>query len=192
MNIFVLDDRPEIAAQMVCDKHCSKMIVESGQMLSTAHRMLDGTMELRPSKSGKRMVKYYIHNNSNMEKVLYKAVHHHHPCTVWTMESAANYEWHYNHFLGLIDEFQYRYKKSHMTANKLKSILARPPQNIPDIGLTKFRQAMQHYPMCMNEDTVTAYRQYYHAAKSFAKWEKGRPAPAWWEGYKGPEFYMTA
>lgn len=192
MNIFVLDDNPETAAQMVCDKHCSKMIVESGQMLSTAHRMLDGTMELRPSKSGKRMVKYYIHNNSNMEKVLYKAVHHHHPCTVWTMESAANYEWHYNHFLGLIDEFQYRYKKTHMTANKLKSILARPPQNIPDIGLTKFRQAMKHYPMCMNEDTVTAYRQYYHAAKSFAKWEKGRPAPTWWEGYKGPEFYMTA
>ena len=44
MNIFVLSEEPVEAAQMMCDKHCSKMIVEAGQMLSTAHRMLDGYM----------------------------------------------------------------------------------------------------------------------------------------------------
>ena len=44
MNIFVLSEEPREAAQMMCDKHCSKMIVEAGQMLSTAHRMLDGYM----------------------------------------------------------------------------------------------------------------------------------------------------
>ena len=59
MNIFVLDEDPTIAAQMQCDKHVVKMIVESAQMLSTAHRMLDGKMIMKPSKSGKRMVKYY-------------------------------------------------------------------------------------------------------------------------------------
>ncbi len=58
MNIFVLDEDPVISAQMMCDKHIPKMIVEAAQMLSTAHRMLDGYMEKRPSKSGKRMVKY--------------------------------------------------------------------------------------------------------------------------------------
>ena len=42
MNIFVLDKDPVVAAQMLCDKHVSKMIVESAQMLSTAHRLLDG------------------------------------------------------------------------------------------------------------------------------------------------------
>ena len=105
MNIFVLSEEPREAAQMVCDKHCSKMIIESGQMLSTAHRMLDGYMEKRPSKSGKVMVKYYVHPNSNLENTLYKAVHHHHPCTIWSMKSKANYLWHYEHFLGLVDEF---------------------------------------------------------------------------------------
>ena len=42
MNIFYLDKDPVIAAQMSADKHCVKMILESAQMLSTAHRFLDG------------------------------------------------------------------------------------------------------------------------------------------------------
>ena len=42
MNIFVLDDNPITAAKQHCDKHVVKMIIESAQMLSTAHRMLDG------------------------------------------------------------------------------------------------------------------------------------------------------
>ena len=36
MNIFYLDRDPRIAAQMMCDKHVVKMILESAQMLSTA------------------------------------------------------------------------------------------------------------------------------------------------------------
>ena len=39
MNIFFLDKSPKIAAQMMCNKHVVKMIVESAQMLSTAHRL---------------------------------------------------------------------------------------------------------------------------------------------------------
>ena len=53
MNIFVLDKNPIKAAQQHCDKHVVKMIVESGQMLSTAHRILDGKETRRPSISGK-------------------------------------------------------------------------------------------------------------------------------------------
>ena len=74
MNIFILDNDPAIAAKLQCDKHVVKMIVESAQMLSTAHRMLDGDQELRPSKSGKRMVKYWVLPDSR-EEIIYKAVH---------------------------------------------------------------------------------------------------------------------
>ena len=59
MNIFYLDPRPDTAAEMHCDKHVVKMIVESAQMLSTVHRMLDGKMERRLSKSGKVRVQYW-------------------------------------------------------------------------------------------------------------------------------------
>ena len=69
---------------------------------------------------------------------------------------------------------------------KLGPILAAPPINIKDIGLTEFVQAMTHYPDCMVPgDAVQAYRNYYHKAKPFAKWDWGRPAPDWWKGYQG-------
>ena len=38
MNIFVLDDDPAIAAQMMCDKHIPKMVTETFQMLGSALR----------------------------------------------------------------------------------------------------------------------------------------------------------
>ena len=60
MNIFILDDDPIKAAQLQCDKHVVKIIVESAQMLSTAHRMLDGAMETRLTKSGRKGKYYYL------------------------------------------------------------------------------------------------------------------------------------
>ena len=73
----------------------------------------------------------------------------------------------------------------HETFRKIGIMLAKPPKNIPDIGLTEFAQAMNHYPQCKDPDPVTAYRNYYHQAKPFAKWEWKRQAPDWWQGYQG-------
>ena len=42
MNIFYLHENPEICAEYHCDKHVVKMILETAQMLSTAHRIIDG------------------------------------------------------------------------------------------------------------------------------------------------------
>lgn len=183
MNIFVTDLDPVISAQNLCDKHVPKMIVESAQMLSTAHRLLDGTPEKRPSKSGKTTQTYYSFGDER-DELYYLAVHKYHPCTTWTTESKANYEWHYRHFKAMGEEYEYRRGRVHLTYQKLAHLLAEPPKNIPDIGLTEFAQAMNHYPDCkVPGDAVTAYRNYYHAAKPFAKWEWRRPAPDWWKGY---------
>lgn len=194
MNIFVLDNDPVVAAQMVCDKHVGKMIVESAQMLSTVHRMLDGTPERRRSKSGKTMQQYYSFGDER-DNLYYLAVHKFHPCTTWTADSLTNYKWHYEHFRGLAEEFEYRRKKQHVTWQKLGDMLSTPPKNISDKGLTPFAQAMSHYPECRNENAVQAYRNYYHAAKPFAKWNWGRPAPSWWRGFEGydgehPEWFL--
>ena len=37
MNIFAVDRNPVTAAQMLCDKHVVKMILESAQIMSTIH-----------------------------------------------------------------------------------------------------------------------------------------------------------
>jgi len=189
MNIFVLDKDPMKAAMMMCDKHIPKMIIESAQMLSTVHRMLDGTPTKRRSKSGKTMQTYYTFGDIR-DDLYYLAVHKYHPCTTWTAESLQNYNWHYYHFVSMAKEFKFRRGKEHITFKKLGPILAAPPINIKDIGLTEFVQAMTHYPECMVPgDAVQAYRNYYHKAKPFAKWEWGREAPTWWKGYSGAEVH---
>ena len=43
MNIFYLDSNAKTSAEMHLDKHVSKMLVEYAQLMSTAHRVLDGT-----------------------------------------------------------------------------------------------------------------------------------------------------
>ena len=189
MNIFILDTDPKKAAQMLCDKHIPKMIVESAQMLSTAHRMLDGTQAQRKSRSGKRIINTYVFNDVR-DELFYAAVHHNHPCTKWTMESLDNYNWHYHHFANMAAEYHYRRERQHATWQKMGMILAAHPENIPKAGLTEFAQAMNHYPECKVEgNAVQAYRNYYHTAKPFAKWEWKRQAPDWWEGYKGAELH---
>jgi len=183
MNIFILDENPIKAAQLQCDKHVVKMIVESAQMLSTAHRMLDGSPIKARSKSGKRMVNHWIHPNKNLENTLYKAVHTGHPCTVWTMQSAANYAWHYDHFYALCVEYTYRYGKTHATETLLDEILSIPPRNIPYGIKTEFPLAMQANPECIHEgDPVRSYREYYQTKQDRFKmaWTN-RSTPSWFE-----------
>ena len=183
MNIFILDYDPVKAARMQCNKHICKMVTESGQMLSTAHRMLDGVIEKRPSKSGKRMVNYYKHPDADLEARLYNAVHFHHPCTVWTMESSANYRWHFTHFIALCNEYKYRYGKEHMTDNKMRRLLAQYPKNIPNKKQTPFALAMGAAPECVNSnDPVQSYRTFYQTKQDRFKmvWTK-REIPEWFK-----------
>jgi hypothetical protein len=158
MNIFVLDENPTIAAQMHCDKHVVKMVLEAAQMLSTAHRVLD----------------------DNESDVLYRATHKNHPCSIWVRDAAKNYMWLYNHFVALCDEYNHRYGKVHLTDTKLRAILATPPKNIGDGNRTPFALAMPDDVKC--ESTVDSYRAYYKQYKTdIATWNKNRPAPEWWK-----------
>jgi len=180
MNIFILDEDPRIAASMHCDKHVPKMVVESAQMLSTAHRMLDGVETKKRSKSGKTMSKYYMLGDTR-EHHLYNAVHFNHPCTVWTRESSQNYLWHYELFIALCDEYTKRYGKIHLTDKSLREHLKVTPNNIPDIEMTPFRLAMKSNPECMDEsDPIESYRKFYMTKQERFKMEwKNTQTPYW-------------
>ena len=182
INIFILDADPVKAAQLQCNAHVVKMIVESAQMLSTVHRMLDGEPTRVPSKSGKNKVKAWLLGDYRNEK-LYKAVHMNHPCTVWTRESKENYEWHYAHFVALCDEYTYRYGKTHKTDTELRDILREAPKHIPSKGLTLFPLAMKSNPECMfPKDPVKSYRMFYQTKQDRFKmvWTK-REVPEWFK-----------
>ncbi len=175
MNTFYLHKDPVIAAEMHCDKHAVKMPVESGQMLSTVHRYLDGNPCLRLSAKGKRM-KHWAMEDSNKEAKLYKVAHLNHPSTIWTRQSSENYLWHYDLFKALLGEYTYRYGKVHKSA-ELLDMLSILPKNIPEGEFTQPPQCMPDQYKC--NDAVQAYRNYYLGEKSgFAKW-KAREVPTW-------------
>lgn len=183
MNLFIIDPDPVVAAQQQCDKHVVKMIVESAQMISTTHRILDGELTRRLSKSGKTMMKYWVHPNNNWEGVLHKAVHTGHPCTKWTMVSSDNYFWHYKHFTALCDEYTYRYGKVHKCDKELRDILSHLPENIPRGDQTPFELAMKDFPECIVEnDPVQSYRNFYQTKQHRFKmvWTK-RDKPEWFK-----------
>lgn len=171
MNIFVLDNDAVESARMMCDKHVIKMILESCQLLSTAHHVLDGDELL--VVTNKRKYKSYISTKKN----ICKATMVNHPCTIWTRTSRANYVWLWRHAYALCKEYTYRYGKVHAMEQMLLDELYDPPVNIPKGKITPFAQAMpDEY---RNENPVVAYREYYIKEKArFAKW-KATKAPEW-------------
>ena len=163
MNIFVLDLDPAVAARMHCDKHVPKMCVEAAQMMASALRYHGATDEQMPlTKSG----------------TPYKGGYAHHPCTVWAGDSQENWMWLAHHAMQLCEEYYKRFNKMHACTEPIYHMIGLQKM-IPNTELTPFAQAMpDEY---RDDDVVKAYRAYYHS-KTFAKWEKGTPAPDWWQG----------
>ena len=89
MNIFYLHHSPYIAAKVQYNKHVVKMILESAQMLCTAH---------------------HVYGNAEQKlNVPYKQAHLNHPSTIWARQCRANYRWLYLHMLALGNEYTKRY-----------------------------------------------------------------------------------
>lgn len=158
MNIFVLDEDPELAASYLNDKHVVKMALESAQLLSSVHRIYD--------------------NN----ELVYKNTHINHPCSVWVRKSKSNYNWLYNHFKAICTEYTERYHKIHKSYLILNEYLMYPPNGMLDIGLTEFAQAMPD--IYKTDNAVIAYRSYYVGEKlKFSKWTYPSDIPYWINTY---------
>lgn len=141
MNIFYLDRDPYKAASYVYDKHKVKMILESAQMLCTAHR-------------------YY-----GNEDVPYKTAHLNHPSSIWCRQSIPNYMWLYNHMIALGKEYTKRYGKNHLTITKCKEPLSVSPEGIDTyVSFTEPPQCMpDEYKV--EGDSLSAYWNYYEQDK---------------------------
>ena len=181
MNIFVLDDNALVAAEYMCDKHIPKMIVETTQLLCTAHRCLDGTEWTDYTKNGRRIKRWKHETDSDPSTpMLYKAAMVNHPCNVWLRESNENYMWLSLHGVQLLSEFRKRYENVHGSTRVLGWCALNRPKNIPDTEQTPFAQAMPDEYKDPT-DAVNAYRNYYVGDKArFAKWEKKNNEPYWW------------
>ena len=178
MNIFYLHHNPTIAAQYHVDKHCVKMILESAQLLSTAHRILDGTETAGVSLTGRKKKVWKLEDDRN-EK-LYSATHVNHPSAVWARHSRANYVWLYSLLIELCKEYTYRYGKIHKCESSgLVEALDEVPDNIcPLKPFTQPTPAMpEQYKIPGN--SVVSYQNYYNGEKQrMFSWKK-REQPNW-------------
>ena len=162
MNIFFLHRLPEKSAEMLCDKHIPKMLLETCQMLSTAYQ-----------------------RNLGEKPILYKPAYPNHPMTRWVGDSQPHFEWAFDHAVALSQQFKKRFGKTHKSNRIVKTIACDllPEINesvmFPDNGFEDPPQCMPLEYKCDNY--VQAYRNYYMGEKRyFAKWEKGVAKPDWW------------
>jgi len=154
MNIFVLDKNPKKAARYLCDKHIGKMIIESAQMLCTAHWVCE--------KDCKKFC-----------APPYKKTHVNHPCSIWVRSSRGNYKWLVESALEMCKEFKKRYGKNHKSCEVIKWCAKNIP-NFPNKKMTPFVLAMPE--KYKEKDAIKSYRKMYLNEKmKFAKWKCGTP-----------------
>jgi len=160
------------------DKHVVKMILEYAQLLSTAHRVLDG-VELSGLSASGRKKKFWTLADSR-DYTLYKATHIHHPSAVWVRQSAENYLWLANMLVALCEEYTYRYGKTHKVERDglCNVLLKNIPHNIRNSGFTQPTPAMPD-EVKIPGDSLASYRNYYINNKThLANWKK-RKVPEW-------------
>ncbi len=188
MNIFALHPNPNKAARWHADKHVVKMILESVQMLYSAHWMvafpfllkhrsvikisqIQKTLPLPPSLRSAPFAgngKLKLSDRDTIEVKphrAYRPVHLHHPCTIWVRESLANYQWLCRLAIALGRENQHRWPASlpHKCEEHARWLLAHPPA-LPNIPLTPFAVAM---PDCYKKhDPIVSYRAFYSGSKT--------------------------
>jgi len=151
MNIFHLHRNPKICAEYHCDKHVVKMILETGQMLSTAYRR-------------------HFDECHHYGIDLYKTAFPKHPMTIWVGDSGANFFWTIQLLDQLIYQYTIRYRKVHSTI-KISNMFHKTYKYWHDLT-----GDFTTPPLCMPDkykcdDYIQAYRNYYIGDKKrFAKY----------------------
>lgn len=168
MNIFVLHTDVDICARYHADKHVTKMIVESAQLLSTAHRVNEGLPYMGTSTTGKRKVQRWALPDIREEHLM-DATHVNHPCAMWARYSNETYLWLFRLWVALMQEYTHRYGKIHSCA-RLIPLLMNPP-TMAHTGWINQPLAMPDE--CKRSTPVESYREYYRQYKlPFATWKK--------------------
>lgn len=162
MNIFYLESNPKLCAFYHNDRHLVKMILETAQLLFTAHHV-DPSPEI------------------NYESVeMYRKTHVNHPSAVWVRERLNNYIWLVELGMELCKEYTIRYGRIHATQSKMEWLQL----NWPDLNL---KSLTRKPPKCMgtyeyeeSDSVELSYMKYIFYAKNRANvyWKRS-PKPTW-------------
>lgn len=159
MNIFVLDENPFKAAQLLFkddiymkNKRSKKMILESAQLLSTAL------------------------NEYNSGLPVYKTTHKNHPCAIWVRQSRQNYTWLLMHMKGLNHQFRRLTGKNHASYEKLYLTFLHGMRYIPNRPSNGFVNCAANDSLGLNykhiDNVCLAYKTYLEKRKELYEGSK--------------------
>lgn len=179
MNIFYLDRDIQTCVEYHVDRHCIKMILEYSQLLSTAHRILDGKEDVRLSNTGRR-TKTFRMQSIDDDELMYQATHWNHPSSVWTRSNDSCYRYLHQLVSALAKEYTHRYGKVHLSERSgVLDTLTKVPKNISKGKFTEPTPAMPK-EFIIAGDSLNSYRQYYVGAKQHLATWKNRNTPDWY------------
>ena len=165
LNIYALDQSPEMSAIWANDMHVAKMVTQTAQILCTvlrisfqiyyinwlwerklieddqvryAHIIVDSIPTIFNTES--RLLSLSLHDIQRLSAkdptpFLYKANSRLHPVVTWASYSQGNYSWLLGYFDALADEYLFRFKKPHLAHHKIRKYLPESILNISRITL---------------------------------------------------------
>lgn len=153
MNIFAVDSHPILAAHQLPDRHVTKMVLETCQLISIIYSKW-----------------YYnwgdIHKADGTPYATQKGAFRNHPSTIWGAQNEYNLAWLIVHGCALSMEYTHRYGKIHSCNSTLleaKKIFHSKTKKAITIHcmVNKFARAMpDDIKYDTSIDDVTAYRKY--------------------------------
>lgn len=125
MNIFMLACSARAAADLHCDQHVCKMIVETAQLLYTYLHSIGHVSPVADAIEG-------LVDRKGKALEPYKATHTSHPCGLWLHGGRAHFFWLCELGLRLCDRFELIYGNVHRTATHLLALyFYTPPERLP-------------------------------------------------------------
>jgi hypothetical protein len=181
MNIFYLHKKQSKCARWHCDKHVVKMILETTQLLYTAHWMLCieagklPNFATAPSMKGEPRMRGYL-PISNAK----------HPCALWTRASVEHYRWLVILGMALCNEFRVRFTgKAHSCETHLRWLYFNEPAGFQATSWTEPPLAMAEEFRC-SKSAIVSYRNYYKKGKSHLLSYTLRHKPSWLKEVQTP------
>jgi hypothetical protein len=190
MNIFVLHWKQRKCARWHVDKHVVKMLLETCQLLYTAHWVLfyphlrECKSVIALSREQKKLeIPTYMWSAPVCEtsgEPCYRPCHVNHPCAKWTRVCSGNYLWLAKLGLELAREFRFRFKKEHSCEKHIIWLYDNLPLSIRMFPRRGFAIAMNE-EFKISKNPIISYRNYYKTSKKERGLVKytGRQIPHW-------------
>lgn len=183
MNIFKLDEAPEVAAMFHCDRHIVKMPIEYAQMLSTAIRLKHGEpgqlLLPDPFRPDHKILTDYPHvlrcnGEDGKVPMMYLVSHVNHPCCQWARLSKTNWLWLKLLALSVGREYQQTYGRIHASTELTLRLEA------PELKLNHQTEVAVVVPDdCRMSTAVESYRELYRTHKRDILSYSRREVPFW-------------